>query len=274
MSHMKNQKRSSGRGCLFLIVGTLLILLLMALYIFAVGRITAAVIEARTGSAPAYAVLTAQIPCIVVAFVLLEGILVLQYLPSQEEYDRNNPSAVTPERRNRFWGTRRSTNLLSLILLLLVVVCGAVSVNTYRVVSEDGITTSIFGFGHSYSWEDVTDCQVDCSTDEGLSLTFTMSDGKEFEILQNTVSDNAAFAEKYGSPGGSDSKQTATLAFSVDVCRRLESRGITRRVYHRERTIRFYKDKYPDQWTYVSELINYREIRPSEDETVAETASP
>lgn len=271
---MKKQKQSSGRGCLFLIVGTLLILLLMALYIFAVGRITAAVIEARTGSAPAYAVLTAQIPCIVVAFVLLEGILVLQYLPSQEEYDRKSPSGAAPDHKNRFWGTRRSANLLSLILLLLVVVCGVVSVNTYRVVSEDGITTSVFGFGHSYSWEDVTDCQVDCSADEGLSLTFTMSDGKEFEILQNTVSDNAAFAEKYGSSDDSGSKHTATLAFSVDICRLLEECGITRRIYHRERTIRFYKDKYPEQWAFVSELIHYREIHPSEDETVAETVSP
>ena len=86
-----NQKKQNtgGRGCLFLVAGTVLILALMALYIFAVGRITASVVEARSGDTPAYAVMSAQIPCIIVAFVLLECVLMLQYLPSQEDYEKS-----------------------------------------------------------------------------------------------------------------------------------------------------------------------------------------
>lgn len=271
---MRKKQSPSGRGCLFLIVGTLLVMLSMALYIFSVGRITASVIESRTGTAPAYAVLTAQIPCILVAFVLLEGILILQYLPSQEEMAQKSPLGRTAEDKPRLLGTRRSTNIASVLLLLLVVVCGAVSVNTYRVISEEGIDTRIFGIGSRYAWTDVTDYTVDCDNDKGLSLTFTMSDGEQFEILQNTISDNAAFAEKYAA-GGDGDKQTAMLAFALDICRSLEERGISGHVSGRgrDRAINFYKKDRSEQWVYVRELVQYQEVRPSDDETLPETES-
>lgn len=270
---MRKQKSSNGRGCLFLIVGTVLILALMALYIVVVGRITSSTIEARSGDVPTYAVMSAQVPCIVAAFILLECILVLQYLPSQEDYDKKASPGASVVRRNRLFGTRRLMNLVSLVLLLLVFVCGIVSVNIYRMVSVDGISTRFLFSTHSYSWDDVTACRVDCDSDKGLSLTLTMSDGEQFEILQNTISDNAAFASQYGSDSDASDKQTPVLAFAVDLCHQLDERGIRRSVSHRDRTIRFYKDTYPRQWEYVSELIGYEELRPAEDETVSETES-
>lgn len=265
---MRKQRSSNGRGCLFLIAGTVLILLLMALYIIAVGRITSSTIEARSGDRPAYAVMSAQVPCILVAFVLLEGILVLQYLPSREDYDRQ--AAPAPDaKKGGLFGTRRLMNLVSVVLLLLVVVCGAVSINIYRMISEDGITTRVLFSTHDYSWEDVTAYRVDCDGEKGLSLTLTMSDGERFEILQNTISDNAAFAAKYGTEAAD--KQTPVLAFALELCRQLDQREVHRSVSHRDRAIRFYRDTYPDQWVYVQELIGYQELRPSEDETVPET---
>lgn len=262
-----NQKKQSagGRGCLFLVIGTVLILALMALYVFAVGRVTARVIEARSGDTPAYAVMSAQFPCIIAAFILLECVLILQYLPSQEDYDRQRPVGVARGTGHGLLGTRRFANILSGVLVALTVVCGAVSVNTYRMVSEDGISTCFFRQISAYTWDDVTQCRVDCDSDEGLSVTFVMEDGKEFEILQNTISDNAAFAAKYA-PDAADSR-VAVLAFAAELCGRLDERDIPRRVSHGERAIRFYRDDYPEQWVYVRELIRYEEIRPSDDET-------
>ena len=217
-----NQKKQNtgGRGCLFLVAGTVLILALMALYIFAVGRITASVVEARSGDTPAYAVMSAQIPCIIVAFVLLECVLMLQYLPSQEDYERKKPLGSANSTKHSILGTRRFANLLSGVLLVLILACGAVSVNTYRLVTENGISTNFFRQTAAYTWDDVTLCRVDCDGDKGLSVTFTMKDGKKFEILQKTVSDNAAFAAKYA-PGATDNR-TSVLAFAADLCRQLD----------------------------------------------------
>ena len=271
-----NQKKQNngGRGCLFLVIGTVLILALMALYIFAVGRITASVIEARSGDTPAYAVMSAQVPCIIAAFVLLECVLVLQYLPSQEDYDRQKPLGGEKSTRRGILGSGRFANLLSVILLALLLLCGAVSVNTYRMVSENGISVRFFRQTAAYTWDDVSQCRVDCDSDKGLSVTFTMTDGKEFEILQNTISDNAAFAARYA-PDATDNR-TAVLAFAADLCRQLDERNVRRIVSHSERAIRFYQTGYPEQWVYVRELIRYEEIRPSDDETVpaTETVKP
>ena len=248
---MNQKKQNTGGGCLFLVAGTVLILALMALYIFAVGRITASVVEARSGDTPAYAVMSAQIPCIIVAFVLLECVLMLQYLPSQEDYERKKPLGSANSTRHSILGTRRFANLLSGVLLVLILACGAVSVNTYRLVSENGISTNFFRQTAAYTWDDVTLCRVDCDGDKGLSVTFTMKDGKKFEILQKTVSDNAV------------------LAFAADLCRQLDERGVRHVVSHSERAIRFYRSDYPEQWVFVKELIRYEEVRPSDDETVA-----
>lgn len=269
----KKQADPGNRGCLFLILGTVLILALMALYVFAVGRITSFVIEARTGDSPAYAVMTAQVPCIIAAFILLEAVLVLQYLPSQEDYEKQQKPGGTAgtHTKARWLGTRRFANILSVIALALVLVCGTVSVNTYQLISADGISTYFFGQTSAYTWGDVADCRVDCDSEKGLSVTFTLNDGKQFEILQNTISDNAAFADRY--QAATEDKRTSALAFAADLCRELDARGVHRRVSHMERAIRFYKTEFPEQWVYVSELIRYDEVKPSDDETAAETES-
>lgn len=267
---MKKRKAEPGnRGCLFLILGTVLILALMALYVFAVGRITSFVIEARSGDTPAYAVMTAQVPCIIAAFILLEAVLVLQYLPSQEDYEKQQKPGHNTEAnaKAKLFGTRRFANILSIVALALVLVCGMVSVNTYRLVSADGISTYFFGQTSAYTWEDVTNCRVDCDSEKGLSVTFTLKDGKQFEILQSTLSDNAAFADRY--TAATADKRTSALAFAADLCRKLDAGGVHRSVSHMERAIRFYKTDFPEQWVYVRELIRYDEIHPSDDETAA-----
>ena len=95
---------------------------------------------------------------------------------------------------------------------------------------------------------------------KGLSVTFTMKDRKKFEILQKTVSDNAAFAAKYA-PGATDNR-TSVLAFAADLCRQLDERGVRHVVSHSERAIRFYQSNYPEQWVFVKELIRYEKSVP------------
>ena len=85
----------------------------------------------------------------------------LQYLPSQEDYERKKPLGSANSTKHSILGTRRFANLLSGVLLVLILACGAVSVNTYRLVSENGISTNFFRQTAAYTWEDVTLCRVD-----------------------------------------------------------------------------------------------------------------
>ena len=259
----KKGKRSGNRGCMFLVFGTLCVLVGMMIYIFLVGRLTSTVVEARYGGQAAYAIMTAQLPCILVAFLLMEAVLILQYLPSEEEYqeklkDRSQPVG---KQKKHILGTRKVTNIISLVLLLCLPLCGAISINTYRLVSEDGMTEHCFVDQSVYTWENVQSYRVDCDSDKGLSVTFTMEDGKQLEILQGTVSDTQAFANAYSS----------TTAFAAHMGERLDSLQIPRNVSHMERAVKFYRDKYPTLWPYVKALTGYEEIDPWEDELAPES---
>lgn len=255
--------KKKNRGCLFLIVGTLGIMLGVAAYILLVGRLTSALTEARFGGTAAYAIMTAQIPCIIAAFLCMDAILILQYLPSAEDMPQETRSGPVGRKKSHSFslGSRRLTNLVSLILLGGVLICGAVSVNCYRVVDEHGITTHIFVDTATYAWEDVTSYRIDCDSDKGLSVTYTMTDGKKIEVVQGTISDTSDFSSTYGSP----------VAFAVHIHERMQTASIPRNVSHMERALKFYRDAYPDMWPHVKVLIGYEEITPWEDEKMPET---
>ncbi len=256
MSEKKNRQKDGNRGCLFLVFGTLCVIVGMLAYVLAVGRLSAWSLDVSHPDEPVYAIMTVQIPFIVVAFLLMDGILILKYLPSEEEYEKK-ASSVPGVKKKAFFGTKKATNLICLVLLVLIILCGCISVNTYRLVGEEGITTHFFADTSFYSWEEVTECRVDCDSDKGLSVTYIMENGKSFEVLRGTVSDTAAFADKYG----------YTLALAVEVQEHLIAQGIPCHVSHVERAVNFYRGNYPDLWPFVQILTGYEEIKPNDDET-------
>lgn len=269
---MKKKSKNDKRGCLFLIIGTLLVLLAIGLYVLAVGRITAAVIGSRYGDAPVYAVMTAQIPCIVVAFILMDAVLILQYLPSEEDYaDKRRAAPMLGQQTpHSFLGSKKAANILSAVLLLGVFVCGAVSVNTYQLVTEDGIENRFFFRTSSYEWHQVSAYRVDCDDDKGLSVTYTMRDGKTFEITRGTISTTEAFDEKYSTPLTTDPKESV-LAFTVAMDVKMQELQIPCNVTHLEKAVAFYRGSYPALWTHVRKLIRYEDVL-LEDETAGTTA--
>ena len=111
-----------------------------------------------------------------------------------------------------------------------------------------------------YQWKEVSSYRVDCDEDKGLSITFTMRDGKQIEILQSAQSAPRAFHETY------ECKE----AFALDLIEMLEEEyQITRNVSHMGLAVKFYQ-KDTDLWPYVKEILGYDELVPEEDE-IAET---
>lgn len=262
-------KKSSGKqgkkgkkGCLFLIIGCFATILATALFVLIVSKTTGAIIESRHGSEAAYALLSLTVPCYTIAFVLFNAILALWYIAPTEEEIRAQNKGLSPmlgqkEARAMSTGTKW---LITAVILVGVVITGAVAANTYRLVTPHGVSSYFFVETKSYEWKQVSAYTIDCDSEDGLSVTFTMRDGSRYEILQGVNSATEAFKEQY----------TSVTHFAADIDEKMVALQVPRNVRHMEKAVNFYKG-YTELWPYVSKIIGYTALTPQPDETVAET---
>ncbi len=265
LNHNAGRQKNGKKGCLFLVIGCFATIAATALFVVAVLLLTRVTIESRHGDEAAYALLTAFKSCYPIVFSLFLGILALWYMaPTESEVQAQNkglsPMLGQKEAHAMSAGTKW---LITGALLLGVLVTGAVAVNTYRLVTPDGISTYCFVETKSYEWKQVTAYTIDCDDSDGLSVTFTMRDGKRFEILQGVNSTTEKFDENY----------TSVTHFAYDVDLRMVGLEVPRNVRHMERAVRFYRDR-EGLWPYVSKLIGYVELVPEPDETAEITEEP
>ncbi len=261
MLNPKKDKKKGGKGCLFLMVGSLLSVVALVLFIPLAGKLTSIIVNDTMEGKIGYAMLNAAEPCIMVASLLLFAILVLHYFDFEGAMKQTK--APTEESKARkFFGTKAATWALTGALLLGVVVTAFVYATTYRTVTTEGVSNKICYFitTDEYSWKQVSSYKVDCDKEKGLSVTFTMRNGKQIEILQSAQSAPRAFLETY----------KYKEAFALDLIQMLEEEyQITRNVSHMGLAVEFYKDD-ENLWPYVKQIIGYDELVPDEDE-VAET---
>ena len=147
-------------------------------------------------------------------------------------------------------------------MLLGVVLAGLVAVNSYRLVTPHGISTYFFTETKSYEWKQVSAYTIDCDSEDGLSVTFTMRDGSQYEILQGVNSTTAKFDEEY----------TSVTHFAADLDENMVVLQVPRNVKHMERAVKFYQG-YEGLWPHVSKLIGYTALVPRPDETVEDTTA-
>ena len=271
MNRMLNDRfgtkpKSKKKGCLFLIVGSLLALLATGIYVLVVAFMTGIVIETRHGGEVAYALMKSVTPSYGIAMLCFYGILAIWYFSPTEEEKKKTHGGLAPMlgEKNRDDGvSKRTLWMITGGLLLAAVITGAVAVNHYRLVTTEGISEYFFVETKSYEWKQVTGYTVDCDNDnDGLSVTFTMRDGKQYEILQGVNSTTEAFDKTY----------TSVTHFAYDLDQRMTELQVPRNTRHMERAVTLYRD-HP-LWPYVSKLIGYVELVPEPDETVADTEAP
>ena len=270
MSRMLNDRfgqkpKSKKKGCLFLIVGSVLALLATGLYVLAVSLLTGAVIESRHGGEVAYALMKWMTPSYGVAMLCFYGILAVWYFTPTDE-ERKQASGLAPmlnEKPRDEGVSKRTLWMITGGLLAAVAVTGAVAVNNYRLVTADGIREYFFVETGSYEWKQVTGYTIDCENDDdGLSVTFTMRDGKKYEILQGVNSATRDFKAQY----------TSVTHFAADLDQSMVELQVPRNVRHMERAVSFYRGS--TLWPYVETLIGYVELVPQPDETVEATEAP
>lgn len=260
-----NKPKSKKKGCLFLILGSLLALLATGLYVLCVSLLTGTLIEARHGGEIAYALMDLVTPSYMVAMLFFYGILAVWYFtPNEEEVKKQNQS-LSPMlgQKPSTAVSKRTLWLITAGMLCGVVVTGAVALNTYRLVTPDGIRSYFFAETGSYEWKQVTAYTIDCESEEdGLSVTFTMRDGKKLEILQGVNSATKSFKESY----------TSVTHFAAELDSRMVELQVPRNVRHVERAVKIYRGH--KLWPYVEQLIGYVELNPLPDETLPETEAP
>lgn len=254
----KKQKK----GCLFLILGSILALVATLLFILVVSWLTGVVIQNRHGDEAAYALMTIVKPCYGVAMLLFYGILTIWYIsPSQEEVEKQNRSLARSNQPAAEALSRRTLWLITGGLLAGVLVTGAICVNTYRLVTPDGIRTYFFAETGRYEWRQVSAYTVDCDKDDGLSLTFTMRDGKKFEIMQGVNSATDKFKENYES----------VTHFAATTRDEMDALQVPGNVKHYDTAVDFYRGNYDTLWPYIAKLIDYEDLTALPDEIAPET---
>ncbi len=280
MNHLLNNRvgkrpQTQRRGCLFLILGTILALLATGAYALGILLLTHVYIEARHGDEAGYAIMTIVMGSIVVAMLLFYAILTLWYIsPTQDEVDRENRRmANSPGGHNREPAKALSRRKLWLItggLLFGVVVCGFVSLNTYQFVTEEGVRTYFFGETSRYEWNDVRTYGMECDMEHGISISLIMKDGKEVDILPGGKTNSATdlFVGQYSSP--------TQFAATVDERLRKPNDGSPALLRHDGKNLKqqaetFYRGAYPELWPYVAKMIGFEDIQPSGDKFPAES---
>ena len=260
------KKKKGRKGFLFLAIGCTLAILGTGLYVLAVSLLTGALIEARHGDEAAYALMNIVTPSYGYALLFFIAILAIWYFtPTEEELKKQN-NGLAPMLGQKQQGEALSKRTLWLItggLLAAVVVTGAISVNSYKLVTPEGIRSYFFVETKSYEWKQVTGYTIDCENEnDGLSVTLTMRDGKQFEILQGVNSTTEKF----------DGQYTSVTHFAYDLDQRMVELQVPRNARHVERAAKLYKDT--TLWPYVQKLIGYVELVPEPDETAPETEAP
>ena len=270
MNQLLNQrvgrkKAPAKKGCLFLIAGCLASTLATFLFVWLISKLTGMVIESRHGEDAAYALMTALTPCYGVALSLFMGILALWYFaPSEAEVQAQSRRSLAPAlgQKEPHAMTTATKLLISGAMLVCVILTGAVALNSYRLVTPHGVSTYFFAETESYEWKQVSAYTIDCDSDNGLSVTFTMRDGTKYEILQGVNSTTAKFDEQY----------TSVTHFAADIDESMVALQVPRNVKHMELAVKFYRG-YSGLWPYVSRLIGYTELMPEPDETVEDTTA-
>ena len=273
MSLLNSKKKNDGKkGILFLIVGSLLAFVVTLLFALGVTSLTGVLVEARHGGEVAYTLSSLMLPCIVIAMLLSYGILAVWYIaPSEKEVAARNrglsPMLGQPEAKAM---PKSTLWIITGALALGILVTGVVCLGTYKLVSETGVANYVcFIRTDALSWDQVETYTVDCDSEKGLTMTFTLRDGtktKKYEILDGVCSTTEAF----------DAKYTSTTHFASVLDNDRGEKGITSKILHRELAERFYKNDPQRQnlWEYVSKIINYQGLDLKDDETVPETEAP
>ncbi len=239
MKTINPQKKNTNVGCFGVILGTLAVIVCVAIFAVISSLICNLVVSAKLGSEVACSVMTMSMTVIVSAFILFEAVFIF--------------FGIARAKKNSSDG-KFYKKLLKIIVpscIGLALILSFVSANTYTKLSENSISKVFFGEYKTYSWterNDVMRYHLSCDENGKLSYTVTMKDGEKIEILGSVTSCSDEFAQKYKNMYGYAAYLSESFAESEFIIE-----GKVTGVEHMES---FYKDSDPETWKYLEAIIN------------------
>ena len=232
---MKEDQKKKSPWLLSAVVGTALVVACVIVYALLSSLLCNLTLKIRFGEEIACALLPLSITVIIVSFALFEGVLVVRELCALSE-TKNRKKII------------RITACVSILASLLLAVVHA---NTYTRFDEDSIDKVCFVEYKSYTWidrNDVVRYSLSCNAEGEISCALLMRDGEKVEILRSVNSCSKAFLEKYKN----------MYAYAAYLSRELDKSEyiVDKRIIGEEYMERYYKDTYPEIWSYLEEIIN------------------
>ena len=220
MANNKNSGSSLGCGAGFL--GTIFVLLGVALHAILSSLIAKAFIGSRFAGDVACAVLTLTITNIIVAFALYEIVFIVWQVRAAQRINEKKSSLLRPT------VTENEKKQMDKVFIIVLIVCIALSLafsvvnaNTFTCLKEDSISTVVFTTTKEYRWDgekcDVLRYAFACDESGGLTFKITMKDGKVFDLLGGVTSLSDGFAEKY------NTDKVNLLAYVADLSEQFDS---------------------------------------------------
>ncbi len=239
--------KKNNKGCASGILGTLGVILGVAVYAVLSSLLNRLFVGIRLGNDVACALLPMTLTGITVAFVLYEVIFVVWQVKLSQIASKNGDGSKMDK-----------------IFKLVAVGCISASLlfsifaaNTYTELREDSISKVCFVTTKEYKWEDKNDVMrysLACDENGGLTFKITMKDGEVIDLFGSVTSLSDSFKEKY------NTDKVNLLAYAAHLAEEFDNSGfiIEKSVTDasKKNAEGFYKEDYPEIWEQIEIIIS------------------
>lgn len=239
--------KKNNKGCASGILGTLGVILGVAVYAVLSSLLNRLFVGIRLGNDVACALLPMTLTGITVAFVLYEVIFVVWQVKLSQIASKNGDGSKMDK-----------------IFKLVAVGCISASLlfsifaaNTYTELREDSISKVCFVTTKEYKWEDRNDVMrysLACDENGGLTFKITMKDGEVIDLFGSVTSLSDSFKDKYNTDKVNLLAYAAHLAEEFDNSGFIIEKSVTDASVKNAESV--YKEKYPEIWEQIEIIIS------------------
>ncbi|MBR4032132.1 MAG: hypothetical protein IKJ07_05280 [Clostridia bacterium] len=239
--------KKNNKGCASGILGTLGVVLGVAVYAIISSLLNRLFVGIRFGDGVACALLPMTLTGLTIAFVLYEVIFIVWQVKLSQIASKNGDSSKI-DKIFKFV----TVGCISASLLFSIF-----AANTYTELREDSISKVCFVTTKEYKWNEKNDVMrysFACDEEGGLTFKITMKDGEVIELLGSVTSLSDSFKEKFSTD------KVNLLAYAAHLSEQFDNSGFIIEKNVSEASIKnaesVYKEKHPEIWEQIEIIIS------------------
>ena len=238
--------KKNNKGCASGILGTLCVVLGVAVYAIISSLLNRLFVGLRFGDGVACALLPMTLTGLTVAFVLYEVIFIVWQVKLSQIASQNGDGGKIG----------KIFKIVTVACISASILFAIFSANTYTELREDSISKVCFVTTKEYDWtekNDVLRYSFACDEDGGLTFKIAMKDGEVIDLLGSVTSLSDSFKERFSTD------KVNLLAYAAYLSEQFDNSGFIIEKNVSEASIKnaesFYKEKHPEIWEQVERII-------------------